>query len=362
MNQPTISIIVNFYNSGKYIPKLLKSLISQSFKDWELIAIDDCSPKHDDEIIYRTLDKLGGVKQLNINIIRNKRNLGISESKLVGLQAARGKYVLYMDGDDWLEKDALLNLVTPALAHDLDLVIGNHFRVLMPLGFKKQIRSNPKEYDTVIIGEECRKYWLCFLTALNINSVAYWAKLYKREVILRSGWEAQKSYDVEDHKFNCTVFPHVKSMMFIDKPVYYWRWGGLTSIGEDKEMSWRFIEKYFDLHLYKKDLLMMHGYEDMIPNIRARLVDYFYWTLTNVASADPASPKSDVVKTRLSKLLAHPAMHDAMQLPDKSKRFEIIRNNDLDTIYYSLHKFYSAGWKRRLKLRIMQLLVNPIGK
>ncbi|MCM1452573.1 MAG: glycosyltransferase [Clostridium sp.] len=63
MIQPTISIIVNFYNSGRYIPRLLKSVVEQSFTDWELIAVDDCSPNHDDEAIACFLKKIGGVKR-----------------------------------------------------------------------------------------------------------------------------------------------------------------------------------------------------------------------------------------------------------------------------------------------------------
>ncbi|MCM1452572.1 MAG: glycosyltransferase [Clostridium sp.] len=288
-------------------------------------------------------------------------NLGISKAKLVGLGAARGKYVLYMDGDDWLEKDALKNLAAPAIEHDLDLVIGNHYRVLMPLGIKKLNRSNPKEYGKAVTGDECRKYWRCFLTAYGINSVAYWAKLYKREVILKAGWEAQPTYDVEDHKFNCTVFPHVRSLMFIDKPVYYWRWGGLTSGRRSEERAWNFIEKYCDLNLYKEALLRRHGNEDMIPMVRERLISYFYGTIALVATGDADSSRAKAVKSRIAELISHPAIEDAMMHSASSHRFEYIRKKDVDSIYACMRQEYKARWKHRLQLSLMQFIAFPFG-
>lgn len=359
MPQPKISIIVNFYNSGKYIPTLLKSVINQSFPDWELIAVDDCSPNHDDKIISKFFKKIGR-SSFNVKIIRNPINYGISKSKGIGLNAAQGKYVLYMDGDDWLEKDALSNLIAPAIKYDLDLVIGNHYRVLSSIGLKSLKKSNPSAINKVLMGEECRDCWKHFLTAQGINSVAYWAKLYKREVILKSEWQPQSSYEVEDHKFNCTIFPYVKSLMFIDAPVYYWRWGGLTSGIKSSQESWNFIEKYCDLYMYKKNLLKEFDSEDMLPLIRRILIDYFYLTLSKIAKISPTSPKAMKIKQKIKKLLEHPALRDAAIMNDKAERFEVIRNNDVEEIYYMLHSIYKASWKRRLELRLMQLLTHPL--
>ncbi len=90
---PKVSVIMPVYNGEKYIEKAINSILNQTYKDFELILIDDCSPDSSIEIAKKLNDP-------RIRIIQNEKNSGIAFSRNVGLKAARGEYIALMDDDD----------------------------------------------------------------------------------------------------------------------------------------------------------------------------------------------------------------------------------------------------------------------
>lgn len=118
---PQISIIVPVYNTEKYLHRCIKSILSQSFTDFELLLINDGST-----------DNSGGIcdeysnKDNRIQVI-HKPNAGVSDTRNRGLDIAQGKYILFLDADDyWYEKTALETLVLTAEKHNLDIVRGEY--------------------------------------------------------------------------------------------------------------------------------------------------------------------------------------------------------------------------------------------
>lgn len=223
-NKPLVSIVVNFYKSERYIPKLIKSIQNQSYENFELICVNDCSPLNDKLIVERFMQR-----DKRIHLINNKINLGICKSKRVGIEVAKGKYIMFVDGDDWFEKDAIKSMIEPAEQYGLDLVIMNHSKVLPALHYKKKIRSNVDCYSRPIYGQEVMdKYFINFFGG-NIFAVPYWGKLYNLSMLNNSGITTPSDDIAEDFIFNMRVFPHVKSLMFVDYFGYNWRWGGITS-------------------------------------------------------------------------------------------------------------------------------------
>ncbi len=98
---PTISVIVPVYNAEKYLHTCMDSILNQTFSDFELILVDDGSPDRCGSICdeYATRDT-------RVKVI-HKKNGGVSEARNVGLDCAKGKYISFIDPDDWVEKDLL---------------------------------------------------------------------------------------------------------------------------------------------------------------------------------------------------------------------------------------------------------------
>jgi len=114
-----ISVIVPAYNAEKYIGKCLRSILRQSFKDIELIVVNDCST---DKTLSECNKMLtGGVRSI---VIDKQKNEGVDKARYDGVQAAHGEWTAFVDADDWLPVDALRLLHEAATSHAADVAMG----------------------------------------------------------------------------------------------------------------------------------------------------------------------------------------------------------------------------------------------
>lgn len=118
MSSCRISVIIPVYNAEKYLNACLNSLLNQTYLNFEVICIDDASTDSSMEIL-----EYFSKKDLRIKIIRNKTNNGPGYSRNQGLNIAKGKYISFLDSDDWLNYDALEILIKKAEEKELDLLM-----------------------------------------------------------------------------------------------------------------------------------------------------------------------------------------------------------------------------------------------
>lgn len=103
METPVISIIVPTYNRERYIAQAISSAQKQSFKDWELIVVDDASTDKTEDVVMKIAEK-----DSRIRYVRQKENVGIAKNRNTGLSEAKGAYVAMLDSDDaWTDPDKL---------------------------------------------------------------------------------------------------------------------------------------------------------------------------------------------------------------------------------------------------------------
>lgn len=168
MKKIKISIILPIYNSEKYLRKCLDSILGQSLKEIEVIAINDGSSD-------KSLDILNSYIDGRLSII-NQKNLGVSYARNKGLEISTGKYIICLDSDDWIEKNYLYEIYKEAEKRQLDILISDYFLDIGEDSFyKEDIKQNELE---IISGE---KYIASFfkknLQGFNVN------KLFKRDII-----------------------------------------------------------------------------------------------------------------------------------------------------------------------------------
>ena len=98
MKKIQISVIIPVYNTEKYLERCINSVVSQNFRDIEIIIINDCSEDNSLKIIdkYKNKDK-------RIKIINKIKNEGLSAARNSGIEIATGEYILHIDSDDWIE-------------------------------------------------------------------------------------------------------------------------------------------------------------------------------------------------------------------------------------------------------------------
>ena len=218
MNTIEISVIVPIYRIEKYLPECIDSLLDQSFLNFELILVDDGSPD-DCPKICDDYSK----KDTRIKVI-HKENGGLLSARKAGLKAAKGKYIAYVDGDDWVDKFYLDTMFKLAVANDADLVVTGHFRE-----FDGKIETiKPKmagiydenELKSSIIPNAIYNGDFCE----HGMSTYVWNKLFKRELLNKILFDVPNEIVMgEDAAITYSYLAISKSLVISRIPLYYYR-------------------------------------------------------------------------------------------------------------------------------------------
>ena len=174
-----ISVVIPIYNLDAYLYQCIRSIVEQTYKNLEIILVDDGSTDSALEIceFFRKSDR-------RIRVIA-KQNGGLVSARKAGLNATTGKYVFYVDGDDWIEVDCIMQYFKLAIACDCDIVVGNYKREF--LGNFVTVRNliPPGLYERKQIESEILPYMISHGSFFNHGLRTYsWGKLYKRSAIL----------------------------------------------------------------------------------------------------------------------------------------------------------------------------------
>lgn len=211
---PKISIIVPVYNVERYIGRCVESIISQTFKDWELILVDDGSPDGSGSLCDEYAIKDSRIK------VFHKKNEGVSSARNFGIRNASGEWITFVDSDDWIEENFLMDLLP------------ENFGELSMQGYK--IFRGDKFIENHIFNYSCStsdilKVFLESEKANIINSPV--SKLFRTNIILDNSlfFDLSISYG-EDHLFVLEYLKYVKLIHVSEKDGYVYNQGDYESL------------------------------------------------------------------------------------------------------------------------------------
>ncbi|MFI6039865.1 glycosyltransferase family 2 protein [Streptomyces sp. NPDC051315] len=136
-NTPTLSVVVPCYNIERYLPETVTSLVNNARDDFEFIFVEDRSTK---DRTYEALLALT-VRLDNSRVIRHERNGGLATARNTGIDVAEGRYLTFLDGDDWLAPGYLARLVDVIERYDVDFVRTDHVQVT---GVERAVHRAPE--------------------------------------------------------------------------------------------------------------------------------------------------------------------------------------------------------------------------
>lgn len=211
---PKISIIIPVYNVEKYISECIESLLSQTFKEIEILAIDDCSTDNS----YNILKKYAK-EDSRIVLYQNKKNLGVSATRNFGLDKAKGKYISFVDSDDFVDSAFLEELYNNTIKNLEAVVCVRQLRVL---GNKKnKVIFTSGIFD---INDKFIKMYSQNRIKKYIFSHATCDKLYLKSLI--DNYKIRFNEEIklhEDYLFNLEYFKYIRKYVCIEKYLYYYR-------------------------------------------------------------------------------------------------------------------------------------------
>ena len=213
-----VSVIVPIYRIEKYLPKCVDSILAQSFKDFELILVNDGSPDGCPDICDTYAKKDPRVR------VVHKENGGLLSARKAGLKNARGKYIAYVDGDDWVDHYYLDILFKLAEENASDLVVTGHFREfdgkIETIKPKSTGIYDHKQLQNSILPNAIYNGRFCE----HGISTYVWNKLYKRELLSEILYDVPNEIIMgEDAAITYAYLSISKSLTVSRIPLYYYR-------------------------------------------------------------------------------------------------------------------------------------------
>ena len=209
-NEIKISVMVPIYNTSQYLEKCLKSIISQSLKEIEIICVNDGSTDNSLEILEEF------AKEDKRIIIVNKKNGGLTSARNAALKIARGKYCLNIDSDDWIEQEYFKDMYEKAEQGNLDILITN---IIFDYPSKKSILNDLElDENTIIFGKEYMKIFFS-----NNKNGFTWNKLLKRELYFENKLQYnEKIFLLEDLELIGRIGYFSKRVGKLNKAYYHY--------------------------------------------------------------------------------------------------------------------------------------------
>ncbi|MCX7795438.1 MAG: glycosyltransferase [bacterium] len=272
-NNVLISVIIPLYNVEKYIKRTLDSLINQSFKDFEVIVIDDGST---DKSVSILEDYLRNLRNIKFKLL-TQSNSGVSKARNKGLEYAIGKYIFFLDADDIIDKNCLAKLYFEAEANNADIVycgfnyIDENNKVIMQYEkYFDYIYKSTSGFESLVLMLK-NKIWI------RIGS-----SLYKRELIDKYNIKffEQCSYG-EDQEFILKALYHARLVSCVPEILHYYLKRQSSAMTKVDFKKFQIVGAYYRLLKY----LSKHGISSEVKElIRFRASENLALVIISLAS------------------------------------------------------------------------------
>ena len=243
-----VSIVVPIYNAERYVEDCVKSILGQSYKDIEVLLIDDGSSDLSGKIIDKIAEKDDRVKVFHL------QNVGVAKARNYGIEHATGKYIAFSDSDDLMEQSFVEKAVS--VIDNVDYVSGA-FET-----FDENRNINLIDY-MMMFGESvsCTDY---LKKMIEYQAGAYWGanwgKLYRSDIIKKNNLQFEPGVNfAEDFRFNIQYLKHVHKIGLIHDTVYYYRIDTNGSLSKKSREPIQYWNEYYELYNRYVELYEKHG-------------------------------------------------------------------------------------------------------
>jgi glycosyltransferase involved in cell wall biosynthesis len=343
---PKISIIVPVFKVEKYLPKCIDSLINQTLKDIEIILINDGSP-----------DKCGIIcdnyaKKDNRVIVIHQENQGVSVARNAGIEVARGEWITFVDGDDWVENNMCELALNKAQESEADIVIWSFFKNF--INKEERIALIPggdadlsKNKDLIQLKSIYQSYYDKVLTS-TVSAGVTWCKLYNAEFIRKYKLRFKKGLiRAQDTVFSINAIERASKIIYFDIPLYHYRitdsstCSGTKYIENSIEPFNSLLNEFMNfINYYNKGTNYMDAFY-------ARTIQVLMWHIKH--NYFHKSKKTNIVARReqISKLIKTEPYSTAlnnvnvMMLPKKERLMTRMFKCGLIIAFYSIYKLYT---------------------
>jgi len=272
MKNVKISVIIPVFNSGKFLEKCLDSVLSQSFKDYEIICINDGSKDKSAQILEKYKKKYPEIQ------IINQKHKGAGEARNRGLKAATGEYLLFLDSDDFIMPEMLNILYEKIKEKECDIAICNYRRVNGD--GSEQIQGREDEYEKFLKTEYFNKnsapyeVMNCFLTAA-------WNKLFRAKFIKENNLKFQNIKRANDMLFTKSAMLLADKICCTDEKLIYYRLSPFSLQASNQKCPLEFLNALYALKKFMTENRLYESLKDEFRYYAHSHVNYNLKSLKN---------------------------------------------------------------------------------
>ena len=339
---PYVSIIVPVYKvQEEYLRKCIESLLSQTLPEIEVLLVDDGSPDQCGNICDEYAEK-----DSRVQVIHHE-NSGLCAARNAGFNRIRGKWFLFVDGDDWLDEDACRNLLKTAEDHAVQVVqfAANHEFIRQSEPFSYSMK------DGTLI--ECTGANIFSEMILDFNSGIgdVWGKLYLTSIAHENNilHDSELRQGAESLDYNLRYFRHVSRFYFHQKYYYHYRYNknSISSRYDDKNAE-------YILRCFHKINDYLAGWEDTEAVVEKLYTRIDYAAVTTAISGFFHPENKDGWKIRTGKMdsfLTDPLVSEALRKADPEELSSLRRTIILLLKKRKYHLISLIAWARYIQKR-----------
>jgi CDP-glycerol glycerophosphotransferase len=262
-----LSIVLPVYKVQGYLRQCLDSLLEQSFHDFEVVAVDDCSPDNSGAILaeYAARDD-------RVRVVTLTENVGLGRARNVGLEHAAGEYVWFVDSDDWLGRGALKAVAERLVATDADVLVGAYDKVFWD-GRVQTVAANS------VLAAAPETFTMESWPRINEVLHVAWNRVVRRDLLIRLGFEFEQGW-YEDVSFTFPVMAAAQRITGLPRTLVHYRQrrtGAITKTAGDRHFE------IFDHWGHAMALVDQYApnAEALRPLIFARMIWHYLTVLRN---------------------------------------------------------------------------------
>lgn len=320
-----ISVIAPIYKVEKYLPRCIESILNQTYKDIELILVDDGSPDNSGKICDEYASKDERVKVIH------KKNEGVSKARNTGIECAQGEYFFFIDSDDYIDEVTLEHLYDVASKNDFDCVACGLRYV-----YEKDNRTEeyPLPQAEVYDWDNINSIYEKLLSFHGFDGI--YAKLYKTEIAKRNQIKnAEHLCILEDGSFVFDMYRHCKRVAFVENCYYNYIQTLSSSLMKKYNDNVKdAIEYYFNSSKWILSHLSHENKDRYFCSLFSRILEFALQIYVR------SNLKSKEKKTKLKELLKNNAVANIIRevkkecVPKKKRRvLKLMKKAKINTLH-----------------------------
>ena len=339
----SLSIVLPVFNVEKYLERCIKSILEGTYKDLELVIVNDGTKDDSENIIIRYLEKYNNITYIV------KENGGLSHARNVGYTYAKGEYIAFFDSDDYIEKDMYEKLMAKVKDYNYDIVVCDLYMEYEQTGKKIYVGSNvEKEYKDV---EEDNNEISIRKEIMENIYIAVHNKIYKKELIektFENGMPFVNGMYYEDIVYTYSILQNTRSISFVKEPLYYY-------VQRTSSISNNYDKKLYDIitsvEMLIENAVENNRFEDYKEILEYIGIRYMYGTFMK-----------RIAKTKNKKIYLEGYNRVIQEDKKIYEKYGILGKNKKKNSILNNGKDYSECKEKSLRLKLKNLILKNMDK